>query len=174
MKYRCTYLTMAFCGMLAASFVGAAQDKVAQDKSIQGKTALLVDTFTAGSSMAWPYDMKLLQTETVAELKAKDGQKFNIGAEAAAERTSFYRLQGEVTEWHPGNRAKRMLVGLGSGRETATIHYWLVTETGKKVFDHTDTIRAEFWGNAYAGSVGELAHPFADKIAKRLSEAKLE
>jgi Domain of unknown function (DUF4410) len=174
MKYLCTYLAMAFCGMLAASFVAAAQDKVVQDNSLQGKSALVVETFTAAPNMAWPYDMRLLQTETVAELRAKDGQRFNVGAESAAEGTSFYRLQGIVTEWHPGNRAKRMLVGMGSGRETATIHYWLVAETGKKVFEHTDTIRAEFWGNAYAGSVGELVHPFADKIAKRLSEAKLE
>ena len=30
-----------------------------------------------------------------------------------------------------------------------------------------------FWGNAYAASVGQLAQPFADKIADRLKEAKL-
>ena len=58
-----------------------------------------------------------------------------------------------------------MLVGMGTGRETAVIHYWLTDKTGKKVFEHTDTIRAAFWGNAYAGSVGQLAQPFADKIA---------
>ena len=117
MKYRCTYLAIAFCGMLAASFVGAAQDKVVQDKSSQGKTALVVDTFTAAPSMAWPYDMKLLQTETVAELRAKDGQKFNIGAEAAADGTPGYRLQGEVTEWHPGNRHDSLLVGDRDGEK---------------------------------------------------------
>ena len=36
------------------------------------------------------------------------------------------------------------------------------------------TIRAEFWGNAYAGSVGELAHPFAAKISGRIKDAKLK
>jgi hypothetical protein len=41
-----------------------------------------------------------------------------------------------------------MLVGMGSGRETAEIHYWLTDEKGEKVFDNKDTIRAEFWGNA--------------------------
>jgi hypothetical protein len=61
-----------------------------------------------------------------------------------------------------------MVVGMGSGREEAQIHYWLMERDGKKVFEHTDTIRQAFWGNAYANSVGELAQPFADKIAERL------
>lgn len=155
------------------TWIGGPTPGAAQDSSVQSKPAIVVETFSAASTVAWPYDMKQLQTETVAELKAKTSQRFEIGAEAGADGASLYRLQGEVTEWHPGNRAKRMLVGMGSGRETAVIHYWLITGTGKKVFEHTDTIRAEFWGNAYAGSVGELAHPFADKIVKRLSEAKL-
>jgi hypothetical protein len=80
----------------------------------------------------------------------------------------------EGLAWRPGNRAKRMLVGMGSGRESADIHYWLTDEAGKKIDEHKDTIRAEFWGNAYAGSVGELAHPFGNKVAKRISNAKLE
>jgi hypothetical protein len=78
-----------------------------------------------------------------------------------------------VLEWHPGNRAERMLVGWGTGREWADIHYWLTDGTGNKVFDYKDTIKAEFWGNAYEGSVGQLSHPFADKIARRLVDAKL-
>jgi hypothetical protein len=41
------------------------------------------------------------------------------------------------------------------------------------MFEHKDTIRAEFLGNAYAGSVGELAHLFASKIVDRLNDAKL-
>ena len=170
------FLAMGFCSLLLAAADGAeAQDKALPDKAIQNKSAIIVEMFSAASSVPWPYDMKLLQTETMAELKAKEGQKFNIFAEAPPEGSApFYRLQGEVMEWHPGNRAKRMLVGMGSGREEAKIHYWLVSRTGMKAFEHTDVIRAEFWGNAYAGSVGELAHPFADKIAKRLGEAKLE
>jgi hypothetical protein len=167
---------MGLCGIWLAAVAGTgAQTKGAQDKPTPDKAVIVVETFSAGSSVPWPYDMKLLQTETMAELKAKEGQKFNVSAESPTEGSApFYRLQGEVMEWHPGNRAKRMMVGMGSGREEAKIHYWLVSRTGMKVFEHTDVIRAEFWGNAYAGSVGELAHPFADKIAKRLGEAKLE
>jgi hypothetical protein len=169
-------LGIGLCGISLAPGTGTvAQTKGAQDKPPADKAVIVVETFSASSSVPWPYDMKLLQTETMAELKAKEGQKFNVSAETPAEGSApFYRLQGEVLEWHPGNRAKRMMVGMGSGREEARIRYWLVSRTGMKVFEHTDVIRAEFWGNAYAGSVGELAHPFADKIAKRLGEAKLE
>jgi hypothetical protein len=62
---------------------------------------------------------------------------------------------------------------MGSGREAAKIHYWLTDASGKRIFDHTDTIRTAFLGNAYASSVGQLAQPFADKIAERLKAAKL-
>ena len=164
---------------LAGPTPAAAQDKPAQDnpaqeKSSQGKPAIVVEAFTAAADAAWPYEWKQLQTETIAELQAKYRRKYSIGAEAPGGGATFYRLQGEVLEWRPGNKAKRALVGMGSGREMAKIHYWLVTDTGRKVFEHTDIIRAELFGNVYESSVGELAHPFADKIAKRLSEAKLE
>ncbi len=138
----------------------------------QNKPTLVVQPFTVASSVAWPYDMHQLQLETAAELKLKDGDHFEVVTDPPSAPGHVYKLQGEVLTWRPGNRATRMFVGMGSGRETAQIHYWLTDENGGKVFDHTDTIRAEFWGNAYAGSVGQLAHPFADKIATRLREAK--
>jgi hypothetical protein len=156
----------------SASKTGAVQPESAGQ--ISARAALIVREFSVSQKAGWPYDIKQLQSQTVAELKAKSADRLDVlvGAPATT-RTHTYTLEGEVVSWHPGNRAKRMMIGMGSGRETADIHYWLMDERGKKVFDHKDTIRAEFWGNAYAGSVGELAHPFASKIAGRLTEAKL-
>lgn len=139
----------------------------------QEKPAIVVQPFTTASGVSWPYDMQRMTSQTLAELQTKDGKKYEISTETALSRAHYYSLNGEVLAWHPGNRAKRVLVGVGTGRETARIHYWLSDETGKKVFEHEDTIRAEFWGNEYADSVGQLAHPFADKIAGRLAQAKL-
>jgi hypothetical protein len=139
----------------------------------QDKAAIVVHTFTAIPGQPWPYDMKQMAAQTVAELQRKDGKRFDIAMDTPASQVKIYTLDGEVSEWHPGNRAKRLVVGMGSGRETAKIHYWLTDASGKKVFEHTDTIRAAFWGNGYADSVGQLAQPFADKIADRLAEAKL-
>jgi hypothetical protein len=131
------------------------------------KPALVVETFTLASGVNWPYDMKQLQVQMATELKIKGGDQYNVLTEVPNGGEHTYTLQGEVLEWHAGNRAKRM-AGMGSGREEAQIHYWLTEKDGKKVFEHTDTIRQASWGNAYANSVGELAQPFADKIAERL------
>ena len=140
----------------------------------QSKPVLVVHAFSVGSTVAWPYDGKQLQTQTVAELKAKPLAQFDVVAEAPSNATAHvYTLDGEVLSWQAGNRAKRLVVGLGSGRETSEIRYRLTDEKGSKIFEHKDTIRAEFIGNAYAGSVGQLAHPFASKIADRLNDVKL-
>jgi len=148
---------------------------IAQEKPSQEKPTLVVNLFTVAGEVNWPYDFKQLQLQTITELKIKDGQQFEVITEAPKETSNkAYVLDGEVLAWHSGNRAERLMVGYGSGRETAKIHYWLTdAATGKKVFEHTDVIRQAFWGNAYANSVGQLAQPFADKIAVRLKEAKL-
>ena len=139
----------------------------------QEKPTIVVQAFTTAAGVSWPYDARQMTAQTIAELQHKDGNTFDVSSEAPTGRSRVYTLNGEVLEWNPGNRAKRMMIGYGSGRETAKIHYWLSDQTGKKVFEHEDIIRAEFWGNEYAASVGQLAHPFADKIATRLKEAKL-
>jgi hypothetical protein len=138
------------------------------------KPTIIVDTFVMANGVVWPYDMNQIKLATLAELIKKDGQSFFVLAEPLKDaKVAVYTLGGEVLEWHAGNRAKRMFVGMGSGRETAKIHYWLTDISGKRVFDHTDKIRQAFSGNAYAGSVGQLTQPFADKVAERLKEAKL-
>src|SRR5262245_50574524 len=87
--------------LLAPAGVVVAQSKADTEKPPQTKPALLVETFTAAPGVAWPYDMKLLQSQTVAELKGKD--RFNVVTDVAAESEDVvYRLQGEVVEWHAG------------------------------------------------------------------------
>jgi hypothetical protein len=159
---RKSFLAVTLAILASPSFVPA-----------QDKPGIAVHIFTVIPGQPWPYDMKQMAMQTVAELQRKDGKRFEVAVDAPAGKVKTYTLDGEVTEWHPGNRAKRLVVGMGSGRETAKIHYWLTDASGKKVFEHTDTIRAAFWGNGYADSVGQLAQPFADKIADRLAEAKL-
>jgi hypothetical protein len=141
----------------------------------EAKVVLIVNPFTLANGVVWPYDLNQMQLQTITELKIKDAQQFEISTEKPKEwMGKVYLLEGEVLAWHAGNKAERMMIGYGSGRETAKIHYWLTDEaTGKKVFEHTDTIRQAFWGDQYASSVGQLAQPFADKIAVRLKEAKV-
>lgn len=139
----------------------------------QEKTTLVVHVFSVPTGVQWPYDTKQFQMATVAELKAKCGTRAEVVTDTAENRTKVLILEGEILSWKAGNRATRLMVGLGSGRETAKIHFYLNDASGKKVFEHTDTIRQSIWGGGYSPSVGELLQPFANKIANRISESKV-
>jgi hypothetical protein len=175
-----TFSSMAITAQTTPSSPGQVLDsgvkpqQLETSEQVSSQSAVIVREFSVNEKTGWPYDVKRLQSQSVAELKAKCGGRIDVlVGPPATQRIHTYTLEGEIVSWRPGSRAKRLVVGMGSGREAAAIHYWLTDEQGKKVFDHKDTIRAEFWGNAYASSVGELAHPFASKIADRLAEAKL-
>ena len=141
----------------------------------QEKPTLVVHAFTLAPGVTWPYDMNQLQTQAITELRAKDGEQFDVVPDASPSHARVYILDGEVLAWHKGNTAERMVIAMGSvaGRENAKIHYWLADKDGKKVFEHTDTIRQLFMRNGHEKSVGTLARPFGDKIAERLKDAKL-
>ena len=139
------------------------------------KPVMVVHAFTMAAGTTWPYDMKQMQTEAVAELQAKFAKRFDIVMEVPSQaHGKIYTLDGEVTGWRPGNRLERNAVGWGAGRESADMHFWVTDEAGEKKLDTRDTIRAELAGVAYQNSVGELAHPFASKIVHRIGEAKLK
>ena len=66
--------------------------------SSQEKPVIVVQVFTAASDVVWPYDMKQMQAQIVAEPPSTPASK-------------VYILATEITAWHPGNAAKRLLVG---------------------------------------------------------------
>ena len=126
----------------------------------QSKPVIIVEPFTVASGVDVPYDVKLLQTQLVAELKAEPKQ-FTIVSEppTSAERAQ-YTLAGEIKGWRPGNAAKRLLVGMGSGREASDVAFQLKDGSGQKVVDRNETVRTNFYSQG-AGSSGTLAHPNA-------------
>ena len=102
------------------------------------------------------------------------GKEFDVvGETPTAAQGSVYTLDGEITGWHPGNAAKRLVIGLGSGREGSDLHFRVADSAGQKIIDATDTIRTNFYSQG-AGSVGTLVHPIAQKIAERIKAAKLK
>jgi hypothetical protein len=50
--------------------------------SSQEKPVIVVQVFTAASDAVWPYDMKQMQAQIVAEFKVTLGKDFAIVAEA--------------------------------------------------------------------------------------------
>ena len=141
--------------------------------SAQGKPVIVVKAFTTAAGVDLPYDMKLLQSQIVPELRVmlKD---FNVVAEPpAAGEGTIYSLDAEITGWRAGNTAKRLLVGMGSGREASDLAYKVTDSSGKAVLERKDTIRTNFYSQG-SGSTGTLAHPIAQKIAERIKDAKLK
>lgn len=168
-------IVLLACGLAVAGLTLFAQDKPAVPPETPKNSVIVVNLFTAAGNVSWPYDMKEMQRQTIAEMKTKLGTQFDIVTEAPVVAPAhLYTLNGEVVGWRAGNAAKRAFIGMGSGREAADIHYWITDQTGEKRLDKKDTIRTEFWGSAFAGSVGQLAHPFADKISNRIRDAKLK
>jgi hypothetical protein len=141
--------------------------------SSQSKPVIVVKPFTMAKGVELPYDMKMIQSQLVPELKVMIGKEFDIQAEAPASPSdTVYTLDGEFKGWRAGNAAKRLMIGMGSGRESSDLAYQLADASGKKVVERQDTIRTNFYSQN-AGSTGTLAHPIAQKIADRIKEAKL-
>jgi hypothetical protein len=150
---------------LAVSTIGVAS---------QEKRVLIVHPFTVAKGIELPYDMKLMQTQLVAELKVELGKDFTVVTEApSAAEGAIYSLDGTITGWRPGNAAKRMMVGMGSGREASDLEFSVADSAGKKVLERKETIRTNFYSQG-AGSSGTLAHPIALKVSDRIKEAKLK
>lgn len=151
--------------------VGLALSPVAL--SAQDKPTIVVQVVTAATGVDLPYDLKQMHAQLVAEFKVMLGKAFNIVAAPATPPGTVYTLDAEITAWRPGNAAKRILVGIGSGREASDIQYRVTDASGKKVVDRKDTVRTNFYSQG-AGSTGTLAHPIAQKIADRIEDAKLK
>ena len=150
---------------LALSFAGL---------SAQGKPVLVVQPFTTAPDVTLPYDMKLMQAQLIPEFKVMLGKQFDVmDAAPPTAAGHVYTLNAEITGWRPGNAAKRILVGMGSGREASDIQYRVTDTAGKPVVERKDTIRTNFYSQN-AGSTGTLAHPIAQKIAERIKDAKLK
>lgn len=135
------------------------------------KAVLIVRVFKLKENTSWPYDLTQLQSQTVAQLRSTDdiSERFDV-ADALGAKTRVYVLEGEVLSWQAGSKAKRFITGLGMGRESAEIRFWIVDPNGVRVLERRDTIRADYTNVA---GTNALAHPFAQKIAERLLDANL-
>lgn len=154
---------------LAVSLALASVVLAAQDKPI-----LVVNAFTTGPGVELPYDLKQLHGQLVAELKVMLGKEFTVIGEAPTGGSGkVFTLDGQIVGWRPGNAAKRLLVGMGSGRESSDVAYRVTDAAGKSVVDKNDTIRTNFYSQG-AGSTGTLGHPIAQKVSERIRSAKLQ
>jgi hypothetical protein len=159
---------MKACVLFVVGLVLSAAGLPAQDRPV-----LVVQPVTLATGVEIPYDLKSLQSQLLAEFRVMLGRDFEIAAEMPSDSPgTSYTLECEITEWRAGNVAKRLLIGMGSGREASDIQYRVMDGSGKKVLERKDTIRTNFYSQT--GSTGTLAHPIAQKIADRIKNARLK
>src|SRR3954453_812345 len=141
---------------MKTAWVAAAVVALAVSVSAQEKPVLVVKPFTLAQGVELPYDMKQLQAQMVVELRTMLSKDYQVPADAPEpSQGAVFLLDAEFKAWRPGNAAKRLLVGMGSGRESSDIQYKVTNASGAQVIDHQDTIRTNFY--AQNGSTGTLA-----------------
>src|SRR6266852_4448164 len=86
-------LTLILCVVASAPPLTAQEPTVSPDATrssnaasrfpdTQGKPVIVVQPFTVATGVRLPYDIKLMQTQLVAEFKVELGKEFDILAEA--------------------------------------------------------------------------------------------
>ena len=64
----------------------------------QDKPTIVVNPFKMAPQVSWPYDMKELERQVLAELQNKDRTKFNISADASTTGSHCLTLEVEILE----------------------------------------------------------------------------
>src|SRR5690349_17268338 len=104
--------TCAFAQQPAEEITKAdASVPAATDSASLNRPVLIVREFTVSNKTGWPYDLKQLQSETVAELRGKTSTTDVLVGPPATPRAHTYTLEGEIVSWRSGNAAKRYMIG---------------------------------------------------------------
>jgi len=95
-------------------------------------------------------------------------------AEQQPAKEGVLRLSGQLVDFEPGNAAKRLMVGFGSGRAHAAFDFALRDPaTGQIVWQKKLKQTASFWFNGTTSSAaerGELPEGLAKKLVEELKK----
>ena len=124
--------------------------------------------FDIKEGVNFPADyLHTMTEELVSQLQqtGKFGQVLREGETPDKADAPTVRLVGTVTEFQPGSRAKRYLVGFGSGKTKIVAHVkFLDKATGEVLFE--DDVDGKVWqGNVGGESIG-ATRGLAKEVAK--------
>lgn len=92
------------------------------------------------------------------------------------DKTPRLDLQAKLVDFAPGNAAKRLMVGFGSGRAHARFDFTLKdAASGEVVWQGSVKQTASYWFNQYTSSAserGELPEGVAKKLVEQLNKAR--
>ena len=140
----------------------------------QSKRVLVIEPFTVAAGVELPYDMKQLQAGLVADLRVQIGKEFEVVGEVPAAPKPGLHADRRVHGMAPRQCRKTTPCRYGLWSRSSDLHYRVVKTSGQNVVDQTDTIRTEFLRSECRLGRNLLVDPIAQKIAGRITEAKLQ
>ena len=100
----------------------------------------------------------------------RDGRIFSavVTPEEVNEKVPQLEITATLVDFAPGNRATRIVVGLGTGRAHAGFNFVMKDKSGSVVWKKNIKETASFWSNSASSSAQRLELP--EKIAKTLAQ----
>jgi len=140
---------------------------------------MIVHTFSKGQGVELPYNVELLQSELVDQLKILMADEFTITTEVPAFSSgTVYTLDGEFKAWHEGGHTY-----FNRRRESYDVRYRVSDPAGTTVVERLDSIRTSLAGPAGPRDVRRAAYGWtpskrlqyslAQKIAHLIKDARL-
>jgi hypothetical protein len=130
--------------------------------------SLEIARFALKSGLEFPEDyLGKMQADIVHEVMEKNKFLMVFAAEDRPKITlpPMLRLEGQVTEFDPGNRAERYLIGFGAGKTKVVVHVKVIDPTaGKTLFE--DDVDGKVIMGTLGGSSSGVTRSLAKKIAK--------
>jgi uncharacterized protein DUF4410 len=138
------------------------------ESSVKGAIGL-PDAVRGACVQAIKEDVVFSEVVTTEEDKSKNGENAPV-------KTAVLRLSGHLVDFDPGNAAKRMMVGFGTGRAHASFDFTLRDPaTGRVVWQKRVKQTASFWFNGTTSSAaerGELPEGLAKKLVGELKKGR--
>ncbi len=99
-----------------------------------------------------------------------------LSGDDTKDKTGVLELRGRLVDFAPGNAAKRLVIGFGTGRAHARFEFTIAdAATGEIVWQGSVKQTASFWFNGYTSSAGEraeLPEGIAKKLVKELNKTE--
>jgi len=98
-----------------------------------------------------------------------------LSPEEAAGKKILVEISADLVDFAPGNMAKRLVVGLGTGRAHAGFNFTVKDSAGNVLLKRTIKETASFWSNSASSSAqrSELPQKVAKSFVEELQKAKL-
>jgi hypothetical protein len=130
-------------------------------------TIVEVDRFIEEPGVSFPPDYRMgLVEDVVRELKRacrtieimREGEELPKG-------TPVLRIAGKITEFKPGSRAKRYLIGFGAGSTVVKAHVTLTDAASGEV-----VLESDVKGVTWIGIAGGSSEGAGDHLAKKVAD----